>query len=384
MVLIETYENSSLFDMTYLHLVWLSILPNFLNPVMYGVWVMSPTMKKRLRGYLRLTGSANSDTRKTTLDVEMSTTATTTTTNPPVLVSTIVTADSKHSGGHRLSVAAAGAIPPHSRSPCRSDTSSSNSSSLFSLLQPKIRMSKQPKTGFARSTEVLPPEYTTSATANRAAVVQIKSDRRGSDYSTSAERPLINSCSDITTSTLVGGSIRTVGGSVTALGIAAATDNSGAIGADRHGDQRHRMATYAAGANKRGVHMPYNYHRAYSPEFQRRKSSTTGTPPPPPPLRPLHDLDEGGDFDSDADYAESLCPSVSTTTNELEIEALERRRSLVSPDYLPDTYQPHRTASRDGRQQQQSFGQKSTYRTADRHSGEFLWVVERMEAIGKQ
>ncbi|XP_037026080.1 alpha-1A adrenergic receptor [Bradysia coprophila] len=54
MVLEETYENTSHFDITFLMFVWMGFLPTVINPCIYGSWMLSRTAKERLRGYFRL------------------------------------------------------------------------------------------------------------------------------------------------------------------------------------------------------------------------------------------------------------------------------------------------------------------------------------------
>ncbi|KAJ6638992.1 hypothetical protein Bhyg_11731, partial [Pseudolycoriella hygida] len=54
MVLEETYENTSHFDITFLMFVWMGFLPTVINPCIYGSWMLSRSAKERLRGYFRL------------------------------------------------------------------------------------------------------------------------------------------------------------------------------------------------------------------------------------------------------------------------------------------------------------------------------------------
>lgn len=41
MVLEETYENTSHFDITFLMFVWMGFLPTVINPCIYGSWMLS-------------------------------------------------------------------------------------------------------------------------------------------------------------------------------------------------------------------------------------------------------------------------------------------------------------------------------------------------------
>lgn len=41
MALVETYENSTHFDLTYLMFVWMAFLPTTIIPWLYGSWVLS-------------------------------------------------------------------------------------------------------------------------------------------------------------------------------------------------------------------------------------------------------------------------------------------------------------------------------------------------------
>ncbi|KAF7278306.1 hypothetical protein GWI33_008656 [Rhynchophorus ferrugineus] len=53
LALVETYENSSHFDYTYVLFVWLAFLPTCLTPAMFVCWQMSRSSKERLKGYFR-------------------------------------------------------------------------------------------------------------------------------------------------------------------------------------------------------------------------------------------------------------------------------------------------------------------------------------------
>ncbi|XP_012282999.1 prolactin-releasing peptide receptor [Orussus abietinus] len=53
LVLIETYENSGHFDITFTLFVWLAFLPTMTTPGLYASWQMSRSAKERLRGYFR-------------------------------------------------------------------------------------------------------------------------------------------------------------------------------------------------------------------------------------------------------------------------------------------------------------------------------------------
>lgn len=41
MVLVETYENTAHFDITYLMFVWMAFLPTVINPFVYASWILS-------------------------------------------------------------------------------------------------------------------------------------------------------------------------------------------------------------------------------------------------------------------------------------------------------------------------------------------------------
>ncbi|XP_059615127.1 orexin/Hypocretin receptor type 1 [Phlebotomus argentipes] len=54
MALVETYDNATHFDLTYLMFVWMAFLPTAIFPWIYGSWVLTRPVKERLRGYFRL------------------------------------------------------------------------------------------------------------------------------------------------------------------------------------------------------------------------------------------------------------------------------------------------------------------------------------------
>ncbi|XP_063223079.1 uncharacterized protein LOC134531315 [Bacillus rossius redtenbacheri] len=53
LALIETYENSGHFDITFTLFVWVAFLPTCTTPCLFASWRMSRMQKERLRGYLR-------------------------------------------------------------------------------------------------------------------------------------------------------------------------------------------------------------------------------------------------------------------------------------------------------------------------------------------
>lgn len=53
LALVETYENSIIFDYTYVLFVWIAFLPTSLTPLMFACWQMSSSSKERLIGYFR-------------------------------------------------------------------------------------------------------------------------------------------------------------------------------------------------------------------------------------------------------------------------------------------------------------------------------------------
>lgn len=321
MVLIETYENSASFDITYLVFVWLAFIPTCINPILYGFWVLSPPMKERLRGYFRLSGRKCD--KKPTADAEMSTT---TTTNVPEARTPAETDSMQLS--EKPPVAAASVnhrADAHAVAP-------SASSSLFNLLPTKGRHGKHPKTAFARSTEVRPPtadsvgrlsiaeggrsdrndhrvETVDTPTTPPTLAAHVARNRRDSTYSTD---PLLNSCSDITVSTPIG--------------------SGSMLAAQQRLQQQQQQQRSAAAANhammnKRNNTLNSSLYSiaASSSSSSERKSLQT------PPLMRLPNIVSDPD---EAEYVASRCTSVSTYTNELEMDALERRRSLASPSFV--------------------------------------------------
>ncbi|XP_022919319.2 prolactin-releasing peptide receptor [Onthophagus taurus] len=53
LALIETYENTAHFDITYTMLVWIAFLHTCSTPILFASWQMSRPSKERLRGYFR-------------------------------------------------------------------------------------------------------------------------------------------------------------------------------------------------------------------------------------------------------------------------------------------------------------------------------------------
>ncbi|KAB0800692.1 hypothetical protein PPYR_06431 [Photinus pyralis] len=53
LALLETYDNSGHFDITYTTLVWFAFLPTCSTPLLFTSWQMSRSAKERLRGYFR-------------------------------------------------------------------------------------------------------------------------------------------------------------------------------------------------------------------------------------------------------------------------------------------------------------------------------------------
>ncbi|XP_071552761.1 neuropeptide Y receptor type 5-like [Panulirus ornatus] len=51
-MVLETYDNSGHFDITYITFVWVAFLPTVTTPVLYGAWKMNRSTKERLLGYL--------------------------------------------------------------------------------------------------------------------------------------------------------------------------------------------------------------------------------------------------------------------------------------------------------------------------------------------
>ncbi|XP_030754659.1 orexin receptor type 1-like [Sitophilus oryzae] len=75
LALVETYENSSHFDYTYVLFVWLAFLPTCLTPPMFAFWQMSRSSKERLKGYFRFSNRKmrhSSETVVTTADTPAS------------------------------------------------------------------------------------------------------------------------------------------------------------------------------------------------------------------------------------------------------------------------------------------------------------------------
>ncbi|XP_055712349.1 orexin/Hypocretin receptor type 1 isoform X2 [Phlebotomus papatasi] len=74
MALVETYENSTHFDLTYLMFVWMAFLPTTIIPWLYGSWVLSRPVKERLRGYFRLSSRRSNNSIPKTNEPRLSTT----------------------------------------------------------------------------------------------------------------------------------------------------------------------------------------------------------------------------------------------------------------------------------------------------------------------
>ncbi|XP_024945706.1 5-hydroxytryptamine receptor 1 isoform X3 [Cephus cinctus] len=53
LALMETYENSGHFDITFTMFVWVAFMPTVTTPALYASWQMSRSAKERLRGYFR-------------------------------------------------------------------------------------------------------------------------------------------------------------------------------------------------------------------------------------------------------------------------------------------------------------------------------------------
>ncbi|CAG9824078.1 unnamed protein product [Phaedon cochleariae] len=53
LALIETYDNSGHFDVTYAIFVWIAFAPTCATPMMFAAWQMSGSRMDRLRGYFR-------------------------------------------------------------------------------------------------------------------------------------------------------------------------------------------------------------------------------------------------------------------------------------------------------------------------------------------
>ncbi|XP_070000830.1 prolactin-releasing peptide receptor [Penaeus vannamei] len=53
-MVMETYDNSGHFDITFITFVWIAFLPTVTTPALFGAWKISRTTKERLQGYLNL------------------------------------------------------------------------------------------------------------------------------------------------------------------------------------------------------------------------------------------------------------------------------------------------------------------------------------------
>uniref|UniRef100_A0A1B0CHE4 Uncharacterized protein n=2 Tax=Lutzomyia longipalpis TaxID=7200 RepID=A0A1B0CHE4_LUTLO len=74
MALVETYDNATHFDLTYLMFVWMAFLPTAIFPWLYGSWVLSRPVKERLRGYFRLSSRRSNNSILKTHEPRLSTT----------------------------------------------------------------------------------------------------------------------------------------------------------------------------------------------------------------------------------------------------------------------------------------------------------------------
>ncbi|GAB0096355.1 G protein-coupled receptor, rhodopsin-like [Sergentomyia squamirostris] len=74
MTLVETYDNTTHFDLTYLMFVWMAFLPTAIMPWLYGSWVLSRPVKERLRGYFRLSSRRSNSSIPKVAEPRLSTT----------------------------------------------------------------------------------------------------------------------------------------------------------------------------------------------------------------------------------------------------------------------------------------------------------------------
>ncbi|CAG9768572.1 unnamed protein product [Ceutorhynchus assimilis] len=75
LALVETYENSSSFDYTYVILVWIAFLPTCITPATFAFWQMNSSSRDRLKGYFRFSNRKlrqSSETVMTSADTPIS------------------------------------------------------------------------------------------------------------------------------------------------------------------------------------------------------------------------------------------------------------------------------------------------------------------------
>lgn len=84
MVMVETYENTKHFDITFLMFVWIAFLPTVIFPGIYATQILPRNERKRLRGYLRLSArhfrKSRQDSQEESIEKDDNTTTTQTTT----------------------------------------------------------------------------------------------------------------------------------------------------------------------------------------------------------------------------------------------------------------------------------------------------------------